>query len=243
MASCLRLYCLNNKLSALERYILNIKPCRNGLRHAEVKNSLWFGFLALVLTIFCSGRALGQFLPVASAPVFPPSQLGAPALSAPNLGQERDVRPLAALIIGIVSYTRWPQPMNPIRICVLGRDELVAHLQAGAAITSQRPITVQAIKSGDDVKSNCDVAYVAALPAENARLLLRQTLVAAIVTIGEGAEFCSDGGMFCIEPGTGPATVNGRLRFSANLDVISRSGLRINPQVLLLSRQFREQQP
>jgi YfiR/HmsC-like len=237
------LYCIITKLSALKRYIVNIKACWNRLRYVEVKNWLWFGFPALVLTIFCSGRALGQFLPVASVSDLPPSQLTAPALSAPNVSQGRDVRSLAALINGIISYTRWPQPPNPIRICVLGRDDLVAHLQAGAAIASQRPITVQGIKSGAGVKNNCDVAYVSALPPENAMLLLGQTLVAPIVTIGEGAEFCSDGGMFCIELGTGPATVNGRLRFSANLDVISRSGLRINPHVLLLSRQFREQQP
>ncbi len=194
----------------------------------DVEIGLWCGMRALVLAIFCSGTALGQPLSAASAA---------------SDAQGRDVRPLAALINGIVSYTRWPQPPNPIRICVLGRDDLVSHLQAGAAITNQRPITVYGVKSEAGVKNDCDVAYVSALPPENARLLLRQILAAAIVTIGEGAEFCSDGGMFCIVPGAGSAAGSDRLRFFANLDAISRSGLRVNPQVLLLSTRSRESGP
>jgi hypothetical protein len=48
--------------------------------------------------------------------------------------------------------------------------------------------------------------------------------------IGEGAEFCSDGGMFCLDAGTTAA------RFTVNLDAVARSGLRVNPSVLLIAR-------
>uniref|UniRef100_UPI003137AACB YfiR family protein n=1 Tax=Variovorax sp. YR752 TaxID=1884383 RepID=UPI003137AACB len=46
----------------------------------------------------------------------------------------------------------------------------------------------------------------------------------------EGADFCSDGGMFCLEPAA-PS-----VRFGANLDAIARSGLRVHPMVLRIAR-------
>jgi hypothetical protein len=51
-----------------------------------------------------------------------------------------------------------------------------------------------------------------------------------VLLLGEGADFCSDGGMFCLEPGAGAS------RFGANLDAIARSGLRVNPLVLRIAR-------
>lgn len=212
---------------------VDTEPSQNTRHHVAATKRLWLG----LLTIFCTGNALGQLVPVSESSL----SKSAAALSAPSVGHGPGVRQLAELINGIIGYTRWPQPPNPIRICVMGRDDLVLYLQAGATTTRPRPITVQAVTSETSIKINCDVAYVSALPPENARLLLRQTLTSAIVTIGDGAEFCSDGGMFCTDPVGGSADVNSRLRFSANLDVIARSGLRINPQMLLLFKPTREQ--
>jgi hypothetical protein len=42
--------------------------------------------------------------------------------------------------------------------------------------------------------------------------------------------------MFCLHADTGVPSQGDRRPFSVNLDVVSRSGLRINPQVLLLAK-------
>jgi hypothetical protein len=146
------------------------------------------------------------------------------------------VRRLAVLIAGIVSYTRWPTSPNPIRLCVMGHDELVEELKSGSALSGARPVTVHNVKPGIDFKASCNVVSVTAIPPENARQLLFQIVSAPVVSIGEGPEFCSDGGMFCLHPDSGLTNNSDRRPFSVNLDVISRSGLRVNPQVLLLAK-------
>jgi hypothetical protein len=147
-----------------------------------------------------------------------------------------NVRRLALLIAGIVSYTRWPASPNPIWLCVLGHDELLDELKSGDALSSARPITVHGVKLGMDFKASCNAVYVTAMPPENAKQLLFQIVSAPVVSIGEGPEFCSDGGMFCLHADTGVPSQGDRRPFSVNLDVVSRSGLRINPQVLLLAK-------
>ena len=145
---------------------------------------------------------------------------------------------LASVVGGIVSYTRWPSAPHPIRLCVLGHPGLLEQLAlVGPSAPGQRPVVVQTIQANEDVLQLCDAVYVAAMPPENARRLLRQVVGSPVLTVGEGAEFCSDGGMFCIESsGEKPLVQSASQRFSANLDAISRSGLRVNPQVLRLAR-------
>lgn len=166
----------------------------------------------------------------------PPVSSSAVLVAATTAAPARDVRQLAVLINGIVSYTTWPQPPHPVRVCVLGREDLVEQLQSSANPSSPRPISAHDVKAGADFRNQCDVVYVTAIPPENAKIMLFKTVAAPIVTIGEGAEFCSDGGMFCINSAVATTANDARLQFSANLDVISRSGLRVNPSVLLLAK-------
>ena len=148
----------------------------------------------------------------------------------------RDARQLAAVVGGIISYTRWPQSPPAVRLCVLGHGGLVEQVQASTTSSGQRALVAQAVRLDANYQRDCDAVYVTAMPPENARIVLRQVVGSPILTVGEGAEFCSDGGMFCLDDGTRAMPGNPRARFSANLDAIARSGLRVNPQVLLLAR-------
>ena len=49
-----------------------------------------------------------------------------------------------------------------------------------------------------------------------------------VLTMGEGAEFCSSGGLFCLVP----RPAGHGLRVEVNLDAVARSGLHVHPQVL-----------
>lgn len=148
----------------------------------------------------------------------------------------RDARQLAAVVGGIISYTRWPQAPHAVRLCVLGHGGLVEQVQASTPPPGQRALVAQTVRLDANYQRDCDAVYVTAMPPENARIVLRQVVGSPILTVGEGAEFCSDGGMFCLDDGIRALPGNPRARFSANLDAIARSGLRVNPQVLLLAR-------
>ena len=136
----------------------------------------------------------------------------------------------AEAILGIVHYTRWPEPAAPLRVCLIGKfDDAAAESLArrlGEAATGQQgpPLVNRRAETAGLV--DCHVAYTASAAPAIWRPLLSQLGGRPVLTIGHGEEFCSFGGMFCLEPG------NAGLRIRANLDAISRSGLRVNPQLL-----------
>lgn len=138
---------------------------------------------------------------------------------------------LITVVAGIVGYTRWPAASNTVRLCTfgLGRgvEQLLGSDQLGSA---QRSVSVRLVHNLGEVQSSCDALYVGTVNAEASRDLLRAMVGRPVLLIGEGAGFCSDGGMFCLE------TATEAIRFHANLDAIARSGLRVNPLVLRMSR-------
>jgi hypothetical protein len=138
---------------------------------------------------------------------------------------------VAPVVAGILGYTRWPAETATLRLCTVGRspgvDELRGPVELG---TPQRRVLVQAVASAGQARAGCEAVYVAGGDPGLVRETLRQLAGQPVLLLGEGADFCSDGGMFCLEPGAGAA------RFGANLDAIARSGLRVNPMVLRIAR-------
>jgi hypothetical protein len=138
---------------------------------------------------------------------------------------------VTTIVAGIVSYTRWPAETVAIRFCTLGQGRGVNELLAVADLGStQRSVPVRAASSASDASKECDVIYVGATAINAVRDVLQRALGRHVLMIGEGPEFCSDGGMFCLEAGTAA------VRFAVNLDAVARSGLRVNPSVLRIAR-------
>jgi len=144
---------------------------------------------------------------------------------------------VGATVWGIISYTRWPAPPEVLRVCLAGHSAHADTIRRAADwIGPERRSLIHTLEAGENPAASCDLLYAAAdLPPATLSQLLGQLAGAPVLTIGEGAGFCSAGGMFCLEQDGAAAGV----RFAANLDAISRSTLRINPQVLRLSRQLR----
>jgi hypothetical protein len=138
---------------------------------------------------------------------------------------------VTTVVAGIVSYTRWPTEAASIRLCTIGRgrgvDELLAVADLGSA---QLSVPVQAAKDAAHAARECDAIYVGALASDATRDLLQSTVGRPVLMIGEGREFCTDGGMFCLQSAALPAG------FTVNLDAVARSGLRVNPRVLRMAR-------
>jgi hypothetical protein len=144
---------------------------------------------------------------------------------------------LMTIFWGIVGYTRWPDAKEALRICLSGDDRHSAMIRQSAIRLGHGVTTLSAL---EDTATTCDVVYVSDTGTDEVGKLSRLLAGAPVLSIGDGGQFCSMGGMFCLLPGSegdGEKLID---RFAANLDAISRSTLRINPQVLRLSKDTRE---
>jgi YfiR/HmsC-like len=138
---------------------------------------------------------------------------------------------VTTVVAGIVSYTRWPIETKSIRLCTIGKGRGVDELLAAADLGSpQLSVPVHAAKGAAAALDECDAIYVGALAGNATRSLLHSAVGRPVLMIGEGQEFCTDGGMFCLQPAA--AAVG----FAVNLDAVARSGLRVNPRVLRMAR-------
>ncbi len=150
----------------------------------------------------------------------------APAADAAS-AREADI---ARIIDGIISFTQWPAASGKVRLClttpVIHADALEAELSGSKQLADVQDL------APDDFRldSDCDVVYIEQVDDANRAHLFQRLVGRPVLTIAGVASGCLMGSLFCLS-GTGvPAT------FSANLDTIARSGLRINPKVLFLAR-------
>jgi hypothetical protein len=137
----------------------------------------------------------------------------------------------ARVVAGIVSYTRWPEGTATLRLCTLGRGPAVdSLLQAGEFGAPGRRVSVAAVATLGAAERDCQAIYLGRTGGPDMRQTVRLFAGRPVLLLGEGADFCTEGGMFCIEPAADTA------RFGVNLDAVARSGLRVNPQVLRIAR-------
>ncbi|MCL1860778.1 MAG: YfiR family protein [Proteobacteria bacterium] len=144
---------------------------------------------------------------------------------------------LATVFWGIVAYTRWPDAKGVLRVCLSGDDRHLAMIRRSAIELKHRAIT---LFTPEKAASACDIVYVSGASADDVGKLSRSLNGAPVLTIGDGGEFCNMGGMFCLLPdggGGGEKSIDG---FAVNQEAISRSPLRVNPQVLRLSKRNQE---
>ncbi|AQQ30094.1 YfiR family protein [Burkholderia cenocepacia] len=134
------------------------------------------------------------------------------------------------VVLGIISFTRWPTTPVRLHLCVTGRPDyargLTDTLQAGSTL-----LDVQRVRFDDpSLGMACDVVYLGAL-SNDERARVRAALAGhPVLTIAEHDPSCTAGGMFCLD-------VDGdRVSFDINLDAVARSGVRVHPNVLNLAR-------
>jgi hypothetical protein len=137
---------------------------------------------------------------------------------------------VSRFVSGILGYARWPTLTGTYRFCMAGG---VRHLRdAQSSLTeTKNPVSVRQLAVDEaDWTANCDVLYVGpAAPGQRGRLLA-EAVGKPVLTISEGDNECVESSMFCL-------TLEGNeVGLIANLDAISRSGIRINPKVLQLVR-------
>ncbi|AFQ49808.1 hypothetical protein GEM_3415 [Burkholderia cepacia GG4] len=134
------------------------------------------------------------------------------------------------VVLGIISFTRWPTTPVHLHLCVTGRPDYAAGLtdtlQAGSTV-----LDVQRVRFDDlALGIACDVVYLGTL-ANGERTRVRAALAGhPVLTIAEHDPSCTAGSMFCL------TVESERVTFEINLDAVARSGVRVHPNVLNLAR-------
>jgi len=132
---------------------------------------------------------------------------------------------VASLVGGIISYSRWPTPPRPVRLCLAGSTRYARRI-SDAQRTAGQSLMIRALAAGASPAS-CDVLYLGTMRVAARARMLAATRGQPIVSIIENDPHCRSGAMFCLFPARGT--------FRLNLDAVSRSEVRIDPRVLRIA--------
>lgn len=138
---------------------------------------------------------------------------------------------VAHTVLSILSYVRWPPETGDVSLCIVGPTEYADELTRVQAfgLPGGRRIQVKR-HAAAELPTGCEVVYLGMLDDEGWQTVFRRLAGRPALSIGERREQCQAGGMFCLD------VRERELGFEVNLDSVTRSGLRIHPQVLQLAR-------
>lgn len=134
----------------------------------------------------------------------------------------------ADIVTGILSYTRWPGSEGPVRLCVAGQSTVSSRIMDRALVSGRR-LVVSRRAPTSLADGGCDAIFMAGLPTREQERIASAAQREAIVTMTDADPACDSGVMACLR------LVPGGMSFDLNLDAVSRSGVRIDPRVLMLA--------
>jgi hypothetical protein len=154
--------------------------------------------------------------------------------SAQTPGEESVVK--AAFGFNFLKFVEWPPeaftgPAEPLVVAIVGgggtadaTERFLADKQVGG-----RPVVVRRV-SWDAPLSGVHAAYVSETDRKKLARVLESAAAAGALSIGEGAEFASRGGVIAL------LIEERRVRFDIDMAAADASGLRISSKLLALTR-------
>ncbi|MDZ3995396.1 YfiR family protein [Pseudomonas sp. Teo4] len=144
--------------------------------------------------------------------------------------QER-ARAVTQVVLGIFSYARWPVAPVPLRLCLVGPTEYADDLIKGNVQNTGQPLQVRRLLADDvQLAQSCDALYIGKLDPGQRDRLFQSVSGHPVLSISEADDPCTVGSLFCLR------VSDQQVAFDVNLDSVARSGVRIHPSVLQLSR-------
>ncbi|MBH3056291.1 YfiR family protein [Serratia marcescens] len=138
---------------------------------------------------------------------------------------------VTTVVVGIISYARWPHEPNPIRLCVTASTRYAEGLFDPILLSAPRPIKTERVPlDSPTLGSSCDVIYLGSITAAQRQNFMQRISGNAILSISENDSECSAGSAFCLQ------FDGDQTSFKVNLDALARSGVRVHPNVLQLAR-------
>ena len=160
--------------------------------------------------------------------------LSTPCLAQPeassNLADQR-AKAVTQVVLGILSYARWPIEPAQMQLCVVGPTEYTDDLLQGATQSSGRQVQVRRmLVSNPAIARECNAVYLGKLSTAERSSLFSSLSGQAVLSISEYGDQCTVGSLFCLR------VTDEQVTFEVNLDSVARSGVRIHPSVLQLPR-------
>ena len=147
-----------------------------------------------------------------------------------NLVDQR-AKAVTQVVFGILSYARWPTEPAQLQLCVIGPTEYTDDLFKGTTQSSGRSVHVSRLLANNpSIASVCNAVYLGKLIAQERSDLFDSLAGQAVLSISEDGHQCTVGSFFCLH------FKDDQVVFEVNLDSVARSGVRIHPSVLQLSR-------
>ena len=144
---------------------------------------------------------------------------------------QQRAKAVTQVVLGIFSYARWPVEPAPLRLCLIGPTEYADDLIKGELQTASQPLQVRRLLADDPrTAETCDAVYIGRLDAGERDRLFNALIGHPVLSISEADDPCTVGSLFCLR------VEDEQVSFAVNLDSVARSGLRIHPSVLQLSR-------
>lgn len=140
-----------------------------------------------------------------------------------------EAKSVRSMVAGIVSYTRWPALSGPPKLCILSSSRFSSVLQdTSSAALPYLPVIVHTDQ--EVLVAQCDGFYFGKESPTYQVELKNKYPSKALLLIAEQNTECVIGSAFCL-------IINDKdVRFSVNMDALSRSGVRVSPDVLMLAR-------
>jgi len=144
---------------------------------------------------------------------------------------EQRAAAVTQVVLGILSYARWPVEPEPLRLCLVGPTEYADDLVKGTIQATGRPLLVRRLLAGNaGIANECDAVYLGELSQAERSQLFSAISGHPVLSISEADDPCTVGSVFCLR------VSDRQVAFDVNLDSVARSGVRIHPSVLQLSR-------
>ena len=144
---------------------------------------------------------------------------------------EQRAKAVTQVVLGILSYARWPIEPAQLQLCVVGPTEYTDDLLKGTTQSSGRQVFVRRLLvNNPTIADDCNALYLGKLSDEERSSLFNALAGHAVLSISEGGDQCTVGTLFCLR------VADEQVSFEVNLDSVARSGVRIHPSVLQLSR-------
>lgn len=147
-------------------------------------------------------------------------------------GPDPYAEPVRNMVAGIVGYSRWPEDLRTVRLCVVGPTDHTDRLDT-RSLARGRLLRPAQVAAADASAANCDAVYLGRLSLVEQRRIADSLQGAAVLTIAENDPGCRSRAMFCLL-----FEADG-LSFRVNLDAVSRSQIRIDPRVLRMGAEAR----
>ncbi|MFZ1744116.1 MAG: YfiR family protein [Pontixanthobacter sp.] len=129
----------------------------------------------------------------------------------------------------IVDYSRFPEGRTPRTLCVVGRSKYGSHL-GDIGLANGTRLSSKIVSASTFDFAGCDIVYLGQMAMQQMRNVTSAVRGKSVLTIAENDPECRSRSMFCL------VFTPSSLSFKLDIDAISRSGVRVDPRVLRLSK-------